>query len=105
MSRAALHRAHRICGTSPVAHSIRCVLAAFHDELARVSGDMRRTSYVARSTQHVTLLRLRLCGLPPYQCAQSSPVVSHSNADEITCRATTGSVRKAKPGSGPQVSL
>ncbi len=39
-------RAHRICGTSPVAHSIRCVLSAFHDELARVSGDMRRTSYV-----------------------------------------------------------
>jgi hypothetical protein len=97
-------RAHRICGTLPVAHSIRCVLSAFHDELARVSGDMRCTSYVARSTQHVTLLRLRLCGLPPYQCAQSSPVVSHSNADEITCRATPGSARKAKPGSGPQVS-
>ena len=92
--------AHRQSRTLFVACSLRSMTSW---PVCQVTCVVHRMLHVPRS-----MLRYLGCASvgfrPPYQCAQSSPVVSHSNADEITCRATPGSVRKAKPGSGPQVS-
>jgi hypothetical protein len=106
------------CGTAPracvriasVAHCQSRTLFVACSLRSMTSWPVCQVTCVVHRMLHVPRSMLRYLGCasvgfrPPYQCAQSSPVVSHSNADEITCRATPGSVRKAKPGSGPQVS-